>query len=87
MIDLNEHKVLIEYPCRWNYKVVGEDKFELKREIAKEILKHDFEITSSKASKNGKFVSLNVDVEVTSDKQREEIYANLSNLKCVLQII
>jgi putative lipoic acid-binding regulatory protein len=87
MTDLSEKQVVIEYPCRWNYKAVGKDKFELKREISSAILEHDFEITSSKSSKTGKFISLNVDVLVNSDEQRREIYQTLAGLKCVLQVV
>ena len=87
MIDLNDQKVVIEYPCRWNYKAVGRDKFELKREISSAIFEKDFKISSSKASKNGKFISLNVDVLVSSDEERREVYSVISGLKCVLQVV
>ncbi len=87
MTDLTGKQVIIEYPCKWNYKAVGRDKFELKREISKAILEHDFEITSSKLSRNGKFIGLNVDVTVNSDEERREVYGKISALKCVLQVV
>jgi putative lipoic acid-binding regulatory protein len=87
MIDLNNQKVEIKYPCRWNYKAVGKDKFQLKREISEAILEHDFNISSSKASKTGKFISLNVDVHVISDEHRQNIYKKISSIECVLQVV
>ena len=87
MTDLTEKQVIIEYPCRWNYKAVGRDKFELKRDISAAILEHDFEITSSKSSRNGKFVSLNVDVLVSSDEMRREVYQKIDSLSSVLQVV
>ena len=87
MTDLTDKQVVIEYPCRWNYKAVGRDKFALKRDISAAILEYDFEITSSKSSRNGKFISLNVDVLVGSDEERREIYSKISSLPSVLQVV
>ena len=87
MVNLDEHQVIIEYPAHWNYKVVGRDKFALKKVINEAIFEKEYTITQSKASKTGKFVSLNVDVLVHSDEERKATYELLTKLEGILQVI
>lgn len=87
MINLDEKQLIIEYPTKWNYKVVGRDKFALKRVINEAIFEKDFELTQSKSSRNGKFVSLNIDITVESEDERKSLYEILSKLDGVLQVI
>jgi len=87
LINLDEHQLIIEYPAHWNYKVVGRDKFALKRVINEAIFEMDYTIKESKSSRNGKFVSLNVDVVVHSEEERKSTYELLTKLEGVLQVI
>ncbi|MCB0280551.1 MAG: DUF493 domain-containing protein, partial [Calditrichaeota bacterium] len=74
-MDLSNKKVNINYPCRWNYKVIGYD-IELLQDAIYSIVK-DFEhrIEHSNSSKENNYHSMNVDVEVPDENTRLSIYA------------
>ena len=74
MIDLNDHKLELEYPCDWQYKVVIRHEQDIKS-IIKDVLedrKHG--IKPSKTSSKGKFTSHTLEMEVHSDEDRTNIY-------------
>ena len=87
MIDLNNHKLELEYPCSWCYKIVIKDEHNGNK-IAKEILdnrKH--KVTKSKVSSSGKFKSYNVDLLVHSDEDRtalHKLFKDHKNIKMVV---
>lgn len=74
MIDLNNHKLELEYPCEWCYKIViASDKNGNK--IAKEVFEdRDHKVTKSNVSKNGKFKSFNLEITVHSDEDRTNFH-------------
>jgi len=78
---------VIEYPCRWSYKVIGEDETTLREAIAHAAEGSDYHISHSKKSSAGRYVSLNVDVVVDCEELRLKIYHALAghpSIKIVL---
>ena len=73
-------KVAIEYPCRWNYKIIGKDKDKLENSILN-ILKEKYEYTFyyGHSSKTEKFHSFNINCKVNSEKDRLDIFNLLQN--------
>ena len=74
MIDLNDHKLELEYPCDWQYKVVIRHEQDIKS-IIKDVLedrKHG--IKPSKTSSKGKFTSHTLEMEVHNEEDRKNIY-------------
>jgi len=70
MIDLNNHKLELEYPCVWKYKIVCQ-KDKNGNKICKEVFEdREHRVTKSNISKNGKFQSYNIEIEVFSDEDR-----------------
>ena len=57
MIDLNEHKLELDYPCSWKYKVVIRHDQNIKNIISEVIQKREHKLTPSKTSSKGKFES------------------------------
>lgn len=77
MIDLNQHKLELDYPCDWEYKVVIKSDKNIKP-IAKEIFEtREYSVKESKKSSKGKFSSFNIKLTVTSDEDRTSIYKQL----------
>ncbi len=87
MIDLNKHKLKLDYPCSWKYKVVILELTNLNH-ILKEVFKErEYKSSKSNVSKKGKFQSFNIELIVHSDDDRKEIHKLLSenkNIKMVL---
>lgn len=67
----------IDYPCPWGYKVIGTDVERLRSAIAQVIQERPHTITPSNRSVTGKYHCLDVEIVVTSEACRLEIYDGL----------
>ena len=86
-MDLSKKKVKIDYPIKWNYKVIGYDIDLLKQAIYSIVKDYDHNINHSNSSKENNYHSMNVDVEVPDEKTRLVIYSELkehTDIKLVL---
>ena len=70
-------KLELEYPCSWKYKVVGAERKALEAAIHSVILERAHTLEHSKASKTGKYISLNLDLIVHNEDDRTFIYEAL----------
>ena len=87
MIDLNDHKLELEYPCSWCYKIVIKTEHNGNK-IAKEVLEtRSHKVTKSKVSSKGKFKSFNIDIEVTSDEDRTNIHKLLGDHQHIKMVV
>lgn len=71
-------KPKIDYPCPWLFKVIGFDRQEIEQVIAEVVGGVPFTITASKVSSGGKYQSVNLEMEVTSEENRHAVYQNLA---------
>jgi len=77
----------LEYPCNWKYKIVGSERKALEAAIHSVILEREHTLAHSKASKTGKYISLNLDMLVHNEDDRTFIYEALkahNDVKMVL---
>ena len=87
MIDLNNHKLELDYPCLWSYKIVIKHEHNGNK-IAKEILnERTHTVTKSKVSSKGKFKSYNLELEVHSDDDRTTIHKLLGDHKHIKMVV
>jgi putative lipoic acid-binding regulatory protein len=87
MIDLNDHKLELEYPCSWCYKIVVRDEHNGNK-IAKEVFDaREHKVTKSKVSSKGKFKSYSIDTTVHSDEDRNELHQLLKNHKNIKMVV
>lgn len=87
MIDLNNHKLELEYPCKWCYKIVI-SKDHNGNKIAKEVFcDREYKVTKSNVSKKGKFQSLNINIEVFSDEDRTGFHKKLGEHKEIKMVL
>jgi putative lipoic acid-binding regulatory protein len=76
----------IGYPTAWEYKVIGRDEDELSRAVADCIAQwspagepeRPWDLTWSRASKGGQYVSLTLVLEVRSEVERDALFQALS---------
>lgn len=78
-VRLNEvtERLELEYPCHWVYKIIGEDAARLRQAVLQIIEGDAYTVSVSKTSSSGRYVSLNIDVEVSDESERTSIYAAL----------
>ena len=85
--NFNQNRPEIEYPCEWKYKIISQnadDAVEAAEDAAKGF---KYEITSSNISKRGKYVSINLAVEVENEEERNLIFGKLEADSKVIMVI
>lgn len=78
---------MVEYPCRWLYKVISLDHLLDRQRIGSMLQECNCEITISNSSRGGKYTCLNVEVEVDSEGQRNSIFKALQDLDTVRVVL
>lgn len=75
-------ETLIEFPCHFPIKVMGETHADFTQEITRTIQSHwpdfDTHLIEMRASANGKYISLTCLVYVTSKLALDDIYRSLT---------
>lgn len=87
MIIDSSKKPNIEYPCNWNYKVIGTDVDEMIKAIDQVAIGMDYKISSSYISSKGNYFSLNLKVFVTSEVIRDIIFSKLKDNEFVKMVL
>ena len=72
-----EQKVVIEYPCSWQYKLITMHEDHTREAILDVINDRFHTLTHSKNSKGGKYISMNLEVLVQNEDDRSFIYEAL----------
>ncbi|MEA1919300.1 MAG: DUF493 domain-containing protein [Campylobacterota bacterium] len=83
----DQPKLELEYPCQWRYKIVGEAKELMIEAVCDVISEKEHTIEDSKQSKTGKYTSMNLDLLVHNEEERNFIYEALKahqHIKMVL---
>ncbi|MGL2601666.1 HP0495 family protein [Helicobacter pylori] len=80
-------KPTIIYPCVWDYRVImaTNDTSVLKELL--ETYQRPFKLEFKNTSKNAKFYSFNVSMEVSSEAERNEIFQKISQLEVVVHVL
>lgn len=87
IINDSEKKLELEYPCSWSYKLIGHEKEAIQKAIHDVILEREHNLKHSNNSKTGKYVSMNLDLIIQNEDERNFIYEALKahqNIKMVL---
>ena len=87
IINDSKEKVELEYPCNWCYKVIGESTEEIEKAVSEVVDEREHRLTPSNKSKNGKYTSMNLDMLVHNDDDRQTIYEELKKHKNVKMVI
>ena len=77
----------IAYPCKWLYKIIGSDRALITAGIAELFEGADYQLDESNRSKTGKYISLDLSVEVKDDQQRQEIFDALQEISSVKVVL
>ncbi len=87
MIDLNNHKLELDYPCSWKYKIVILESVNVNY-ISKDIFgDREHKVKESNVSKKGKFKSYSVELIVHNEDDRKELYKILGEHKEIKMVL
>ncbi len=89
MVNINdvEQKLKLTYPTDWRYKIVGEEQKKLEKAVHDVILEREHTLKHSNVSQTGKYVSMNLDLLIQNEDERQFIYEALKahqHIKMVL---
>jgi len=87
IINDSTHKLELNYPCSWSYKLIGYEKETIQRAIHEVILEREHNLEHSNVSKGGKYVSMNLDLVIQNEDERNFLYEALKahqHIKMVL---
>lgn len=79
MQEINE-KPKIEYPTKWQYKIIFDSGFDAKSAVAEILGDKPYTLKTSKSSQEGKYESYNLDVEVNDEHERLSLFGALKNI-------
>ncbi|WRB80482.1 DUF493 family protein [Helicobacter pylori] len=80
-------KPTIIYPCLWDYRVIMTTKDESVLKELLETYQRPFKLELKNTSKNAKFYSFNISMEVSNEEERNEIFQKISQLDKVVQTL
>jgi putative lipoic acid-binding regulatory protein len=72
-------KAKIDYPCLWQYKVIGMKREAMQKVISEHMGDAPYALTESRVSSNGKYISMTLESTVYSDYHRLRTYQVLAD--------
>lgn len=85
-IAILEGKPIIVYPTEWEYIIIGKNEAKIKEAVF-EIMSKTYLLEKRNKSSAGKFISFHLKVLVDSEKDRDEIFKNLSKCQEITMVI
>jgi uncharacterized protein len=82
-----DRKAKIDYPCVWQYKVIGMDQQAIEAAAVELLGDSPYSLSASKKSGTGRYLSLNLEVTVVSDEQRQALYRTLAEHPAVKTVL
>ncbi|RVZ29290.1 HP0495 family protein [Helicobacter pylori] len=80
-------KPTIIYPCVWDYRVIMTTKDTSALKELLETYQRPFKLEFKNTSKNARFYSFNVSMEVSNESERNEIFQKISQLEVVVHAL
>jgi len=68
----------IDYPCPWQYKIIGESATAITRLVADQVHEQHYTLTRSNVSSSGRYISMSLELVVYSEERRLELYRVLA---------
>lgn len=84
---LADKKLELDYPCSWCYKVIASEQKALQNAIKDVIDEREHKLTESNTSKSGKFISMNLDMLVHNEDDRQFIYDALKKHQDIKMVL
>lgn len=87
IINDKKEKLELTYPCSWSYRLIASEVEALKEAIRDVIYEREHKLIHSNNSKGGKYISMNLDMLVHNEDDRNFIYEALKahqHIKMVL---
>lgn len=77
----------IDYPCIWEYKVIGMDRDAVRAAIAEHTGDVPYGLSDSRVSSGGRYISMSLSITVYSDFNRLRLYELLGDHPAVKVVL
>ena len=77
----------IEYPCRWEYTIIGRSRLQIRGAVEAAVPRVDFDLVESHVSRGGKYCSMALLIEVEDQAERDRIFMTLREHPDVVMVI
>jgi len=77
----------IQYPCEWGFRIIGTHEKLLRQLVADVVGGLEHSLEPSNTSATGKYVALNLRVEVRDETHRNEVHAALMADEAVKMVL
>ncbi len=77
-MKIRGEELVVDYPCRWDYTVIGRDEARLRAAVAEAVEGVEHELRPSHKSSGGRYLSLALEVEVRDAAHRDRIWQRLA---------
>lgn len=84
---MQKKKPQIEYPCHWDYRVIGSDTILIPQNIEIILENFDYSYNTSNKSATGKYTSFSISVHVTDENERDHIFRMLQKIPTVKMVL
>ncbi len=78
---------VIEYPCPWEYKVIGENESAMRQAVADVMIDINHKVTFSHTSRTGKYCSLLVALIVADEDERTSLFTSLKAHPAIMMVL
>ena len=68
----------IDYPCVWQYKLIGTDGEAMRAAVSALLGDAPYSFSESRRSSAGNYLSINLEVTIESNEQRQAVYQHLA---------
>ncbi|MDO9207058.1 MAG: DUF493 domain-containing protein [Sulfuricurvum sp.] len=85
--EINGQQLQLEYPCSWVYKVVAFERAGIEIAAMEVFSERIYSLKPSNLSRNGKYISMNLELLVHNEDERTYFYETLKahpHIKMVL---
>jgi len=87
VINLNDKKLELDYPCSWEYKLIVLENCNIKKCVKDILLKREYNLKLSKTSSKGKFKSYTLQMLVHNEDDRKEIFSILGEHQDIKMVL
>jgi hypothetical protein len=77
----------IDYPCQWQFRIIGEDRAAMLQAVSTCISASLYTVCEANVSSGGRFLSLNLEVAVNDDAERLHIYQLLAGNPAIRMVL
>lgn len=88
MIEGNSQKNNeLAFPAEWTYTIIGADKALMSAAVKSVIITEKYTLRDSKKSSGGKYLSLEIRLQVQSKEQKDHFYTALASNKDIKMVL